>query len=138
MANGTIADSNPIRPTISATHNGTYGRSLDTRKWCNREGLLVPAKESRVAKILAQDRKATGKTGDDHQRDSYQPDKYEWVHPDGGSGSGSGSSSDVVDVSGHAKHGDAWQRQHLSGITPVRPADPDTFSGSPITAHMGG
>jgi hypothetical protein len=56
-----------------------------------------------AAEILAQDHKATGKTGDDHQRDSYQPDKYEWVRPERGSGNG----SDVVDVSGHAKHGDA-------------------------------
>jgi hypothetical protein len=39
-------------------------------------------------------------------------------------------------LSGHAKHGDAWQRQHLSGITPVDPPDPETLSGSPITAHM--
>jgi len=104
---------------------------------CNREGLPVPAKESCVAEILAQDDKATGKTGDDHQRNSYQPDKYEWVHPDGGNGIGSGSGSDVVDMRGHAKHGDAWQRQHLSGITPVDPPDPETLSGSPIAAHMG-
>jgi hypothetical protein len=99
---------------------------------CKREGLPVPAKESCVAEILAQDHKATGKTGDDHQRDSYQADKYEWVLPD----SGGGSNSQVVDLCVHAKHGDAWQRQHLSGITPVRPPDPETLSGSLTTAHM--
>jgi hypothetical protein len=36
----------------------------------------------------------------------------------------------------HAKHGDAWQRQHLSGITPIDPPDPETLSGSPTSAHM--
>jgi hypothetical protein len=64
---------------------------------------MVPAKVSRVAEILAQDRKATGESRDDRHCDSYQPYEYGWVHPDGGSGSG----SDVVDVSGHATHGDA-------------------------------
>jgi hypothetical protein len=29
-------------------------------------------------------------------------------------------------------HGDAWQRQHLSGITPVDPRDPEIHSGPPI------
>jgi hypothetical protein len=38
----------------------------------------------------------------------------------------------------HAKHGDAWQRQHLSGITPVDPPDPEIVSGPPICAVMGG
>jgi hypothetical protein len=62
--------------TETAAHNGTYAWHLDTWMSCNRVGLPVPAKESCVAEILAQDHKATGKTGDDHQRDSYQPDKY--------------------------------------------------------------
>jgi hypothetical protein len=102
-------------------------------KLCNREGLPVPAEESCVAEIFAQDRKATGKTGDDRQCESRQPEEYEWVRPD----SGSGSDSQVVDLCVHADHGDAWQRQHLSGITPVHPPDPETLSGSPISAHFG-
>jgi hypothetical protein len=100
---------------------------------CEGEGLSVPAKESCVAEILAQDRKTTGKTGDNHQRDSYQPDKYEWVHPDGGSG----SDTQFVDLRVHATHGDGWQRQHLSVITPVNPPDPETLSGSLTSAYLG-
>jgi hypothetical protein len=96
-------------------------------KSCNREGLPVPAEESCVAEIFAQDRKATGKTGDDHQYESCQPDECEWVLPD----SGSGTDSQVVDLCVHADHGDARQRQHLSGIAPVHPPDPETLSGSP-------
>jgi hypothetical protein len=37
---------------------------------------------------------------------------------------------------GHAKHGDASHRPHLSGITLVNPPNPEALSGSPITAHM--
>jgi hypothetical protein len=37
---------------------------------------------------------------------------------------------------GHAKHGDAWQRRHLSGITPIRPPCPETLSGSLIIRHL--
>jgi hypothetical protein len=103
-------------------------------KACEGGGLSVPAKESCVAEILAQDRKTTGKTGDDPQHESYHPDECEWVRPDGGSG----CDTQVVDLRVHATHSDAWQRQHLSGITPVNPPDPETLSGSPITAHMGG
>jgi hypothetical protein len=94
---------------------------------CNREGLPVPAKESCVAEILAQDRKTTCKTGHDRQHESYQPDECEWVRPDGGSG----CDSQVVRLRDHAKHGDACQRQHLSGFTPIDPPDPEALSGSP-------
>ena len=69
----------------------------------NWEGLLLLAEESRVAEILAQDGDSTRKPGDDRQYDSYQPDEYGWIHPDGGGGSG----SHVVDLSGHATHHDA-------------------------------
>jgi hypothetical protein len=48
---------------------------LDTWKLRNCGGLPVPAEESRVAEILAQDRKTTGKTSDDRQYDSYQGDE---------------------------------------------------------------
>jgi hypothetical protein len=94
-------------------------------------GLPLLAKEPRVTEILAQDRKTTGKTRDDRQYESYQPDECEWVLPD----SGSGSDSQVVDLRVHARHGDAWQRQHLSGIAPVHPPDPETLSGSATEAH---
>jgi len=113
--------------------SGTRDPSTLRKLW-KREGSSVPAKESCVVEILAQDRKTTGKTGDDRQYESYQPDECEWVLPDGGSGCDSQS----VDLRVHAMHGDGWQRQHLSGITPVKPPDPETLSGSPITAHMGG
>jgi hypothetical protein len=89
----------------------------------------LPAKVPRVTEILAQDRKTTSETGDDRQYESYQPDECEWVLPD----SGSGSDSHVVDLRVHAKHGDASQRQHLSGIAPVHPPDPETLSGLPMT-----
>jgi hypothetical protein len=51
-------------------NSGPYAWYLDPRKSCNREGLQVPGNESRVAEILVQDHKATGKTGDDNQSDS--------------------------------------------------------------------
>jgi hypothetical protein len=100
---------------------------------CEGEGLSVPAKESCVAEILAQDRKTTGKANDDPQYESYQPDECEWVRPDGGSG----GDTQVVDLCVHATHGDGWQRQHLSGTTPVNPPDPETLSGSLTSAHFG-
>lgn len=98
----------------------------------NREGLLLPVEESRIAEILAQNGDTTRKAGDDRQYDSYQPDECDWTHPDGGGSSG----SQVVDLSGHTMHDDAQQRRHLSGITPARPPDHETPSGSPRTAHM--
>jgi hypothetical protein len=48
---------------------------LDTWKLRNCGGLPVSTKEPRVAEILAQDRKTTGKTGGDRQYDSYQRDE---------------------------------------------------------------
>jgi hypothetical protein len=124
-----------VDPRIcQSVHSGTYLWSLDTWKLRNRGSLPVSTKEPRVAEVLAHDRKTTGKSGGYRQYDSYQRDEYEWVHRDRGSGSG----SQVVDLTGHAMHGDAWQRRHLSGMTPVRPPAPETTSGSLITAHMGG
>lgn len=68
--------------------------------------LPVPAKELCVAEILAPEHKTTGKTGDDRQHESHQPDKYERVHPD----RGSSCDGHVVDLRVHASivsHGSA-------------------------------
>jgi hypothetical protein len=114
------------------SHIGTYGRTATLWKLCNLWGLPVLTKDQCVPEILAPERKTAGKTGGDDQYGNYQYDGYEWVHRDGGGGSG----SDVVDLTRHAKHDDAWQRRHLSGITPIRHPAPETISGSPIAAHM--
>jgi hypothetical protein len=98
---------------------------LDTWKLRHCGGLPVSTKEPRVAEIFAQDRKTTGKAGDDPQYESYHSDECEWVRPDGGSG----SDTQVVDLCVHATHGDGWQRQHLSGITPVNPRNLRPFRG---------